>query len=244
MTETLGREYIVDFDKYERDMRADAWARMLDQFQTSWRSGFTWDDETRPFDKAPWGKMFGVLRQFLDVYALQCQELFDALVELQRKRTVYEAEGVNLDALGRIVGWRRGDPLIPDITPWFGPDISVMAPDLDNAPVWVTGAEGDGQSWAASDPVYAYYIIAKAIRNHSQYCSVPEVVSFIKRLTGYDVRIDKTGPCEVVITVLNVEAASLGLREMLMNVVSDDTVDTRYIANIPAGCKVKAVLPY
>ena len=219
----LSNAYIVDFSKYARNMPQDAWARMPGQFHATGKNR--------------------VLRQFLDVFIRQCQELYDVLIDLQRMRTAYEATGEALDALGRIVGWRRGDPVLPDITEWFAPDIEATAPDKAEALVWVAGAGGK-RTYTAGDPVYAYYIIAKAVRNHMRYGSVPEIVSFVKQLTNYDIRIDKSGPGEIVITVSGVSHVPLNLRETLINVVADDTVEMRYLIGIPAGCKVKAVLPY
>lgn len=48
-----------------------------------------------------------MLRQLVAVFVGEVQELYDAVLDMQRGRTLYAAEAANLDALGRIVGEER-----------------------------------------------------------------------------------------------------------------------------------------
>ena len=214
----LNEAYEVNFEKWP--IRDEAENKILTQFR----------------DKAAF---VGFVRAVLQ----SCETLTDALLTWAQIRTAYEATETNLDALGRVVGWRRGDPIIPDPTPWFSPDYNDTAPDIDEAPVWVIRGALIPPQYMTDDRAFAYYIIAKAIRNHVQYCSVPEVVRFVKRITNLDVRIDKTAPDEVIITILNIATTDAQLRNLLSDVLTDGSVDKRYMINIPAGCHVANVFP-
>jgi len=234
MAEALGDEYNVDFGKYRRDMCADAWARCLSQFQTPWRPGFAWNRHELCWDKAPWGKRRSILRQFLDVFTSQCRKLYDALIELQRARTLAEAEGENLDALGRIVGAERGRPL-PDVGEWFHTDDPRT---VDAAPAWVPGAPTVILR-EQTDMQFRYYVAAKAIRNHTLFASVPEAQAMIKALTGLDASFVKTGPMTVIVIA---PGANPNQKYILGTPESNDQYENFWYPPYPAGLYVAGLI--
>ena len=213
--EQLTEDYRVDFEPWP--VVDDAEKRILVQFR----------------DKPAF---VGFVRALLQ----SCENLTNALTEWARIRGAFYATGQNLEALGRIVGWRRGDPFYEVLLPWFGPDYDDTATNVTGVSAWVHGAPIGTPAWVPDDIQFAYYIIAKAIRNHSQYSSVPEVTAYIKRVTNFDVRIEKVGPDTVAILVTN-PPSTARLRGLLRHLVSDDAHDSMYFINIPASVEVVAV---
>ena len=74
----------VSFGQYAKSLIDEALAKLPSQFLTSC-----------------------MLRQLVAVLVGEVQELYDAVLGMQRGRTLYAAEAANLDALGRIVGEER-----------------------------------------------------------------------------------------------------------------------------------------
>ena len=207
--ETLGEDYKVDFDHW--NITDDAEQRILVQFR----------------DK----KAFvGFIRAILQ----SCENLTDALTEWAKIRTVYYAEGENLNILGRIVGADRGSPLL-DASPWFRTDDERT---LDKAPVWAPGVP-DVIIPERTDIEYRYFIIAKAIRNHTQYGSIPEVTRLIKMLMGLDVSFVKTGPDEVAVIAVGANRQQV---YMLSRPESNNQYDDFWVAPYPAGLNVRGVI--
>ena len=234
MPEALNEAYIVDFGKYRRSMQDDTWARMLEQFHVPWRPGFTWDHETRCWDNAPWGSRPNVLRQFVEVFVRQCQELYDALIELHRLRTVYDAIGENLDTLGRIVGTDRGRPLL-DYSEWFRGDDSRT---VDKSPTWVPGAP-TMVLHQRTDEEFRHFIITKAIRNHTFAASVPEIQAMVKMLIGLDVSFVRTAPMTVIVIA---SGANFQHKYILGIPESNDRYENFWVPPYPAGLSIAGVV--
>lgn len=78
----------VSFGQYAKSLIDEALAKLPSQFLTAC-----------------------VLRQFVAAFVGEVQELYDAVLDMQRGRTLYAAEAANLDALGRIVGEERAVPV-------------------------------------------------------------------------------------------------------------------------------------
>jgi hypothetical protein len=198
--------YTVDFSPYRRDLVAEGLERMLAQHYAKC-----------------------VLRQFVAVFLNECQDLYDALLDLQEKRTVYEAEEENLDALGRIVGAERKPWVLDEAFSWFGFDAAKRA--FDRAPFWVRGAEA-GKFLRVDDEQYRVDVINKAVKNHTLVGSLPEVAAYIKRVTGLDVSFEKTGPNTVRLYVpADISATSL---RRITRSYTDNRVDEGYAIPYPA----------
>jgi hypothetical protein len=170
----LPTQYKVDFDKFTGDMVEMAWSRMLSQH----------------YDKC-------LLKQFTAAFILECQDLYDAILALQEGRTVFMAESVNLDALGRIVGEPR-KPFNYDDDTWLAFDRAPQG--FDSAPFWCMNAPVGGYD-LVTDEQYRLNVITRAIRNHTLTSSVPEVLQISEMLFGVNVSYEKTGANEVRILV-------------------------------------------
>jgi hypothetical protein len=208
--EKLGNEYKVDFDKWQ--VVDEAEKRILVQFR----------------DKV---SFVGFVRALLQ----SCENLTDELTKWARIRTVYEAEDENLNVLGRIVGAQRGRPLL-DASLWFRTDDEDRT--VDKATAWVPGVQ-DVIIPERTDIEYRYFIIAKAIRNHTQYGSVPEVTRLIKMLTGLSVSFIKTGPDEVAVVAIG---ANKNQVYILRQSESNNQYDDFWVPPYPAGLNIRGVI--
>ncbi len=154
--------------------------------------------------------------------ARQLQEIYDAVVHALDFRTLAEARGVVLDAIGRIVGQDR--ILLNQATKnWFGPDSNEGSPD--NAPVWVTGAPLAG-NLPATDSQYIQLIISKIFKNHVQHGSIAEVLQFAKLLYGINISIRKLGLSQIALIV------PVGTPDFMITtlrgVISDERADNQH----------------
>ena len=100
----------VPFGQYAKSLIDEALAKLPSQFLTSC-----------------------MLRQLVAVFVGEVQELYDAVLDMQRGRTLYAAEAANLDALGRIVGEERAPYQYSD-SHWFAFDR--MGQAWDSTPWW------------------------------------------------------------------------------------------------------------
>lgn len=179
----LPESFKVDFSVYEKDLVEQALNRMLSKWLKSC-----------------------VLRQFVSVLIEQCQELYDACLDIQRLRTPYEAQGADLEALGRIVGAERGVWAYDD-TVWMSFDIQGQS--FDQLPAYCIGAV-TGNYVPATDATYATNIILNAIKNMTLCASVPEITQFLEQVTDTPVSFQKQGPNAVEIIInANVSMATL-----------------------------------
>lgn len=195
----------VDFSNLERDLIEDGLSKMLAVF----------------FDAC-------TLRQFVAVFLREVQELYDAVIEVEKQRTIYYAEGVNLDALGRIVGqdrllWQYSED------GWFHFDIEGQG--WDQEPWWCRNGEL-GIYVEADDETYKTAIVARIVKNHTLVASVPELTQLVKLMLGIDVSFIKCGPNNVNLVVpTGIDKTAL----YLLTHSSDDTrVDKTYYIPYPA----------
>lgn len=137
------------------------------------------------------------LRMFVAVLLEQVQQLYDAAREVQRYRTLYEAEGVNLDALGRIVGQDRAL--------WQYSEDGYMHFDIegqgfDQLPWWCFRAPLEVYI-RADDNEFSTAILSRIVKNHTLVASIPEITALIQLLLDTDVSFVKTGPNTVQLTM-------------------------------------------
>ena len=208
--EQLDEDYRVDFPKWEITNESEE--RILAQFR----------------DKVAF---VGFVRALLQ----SCENLTDELTKWALIRTAYEAEDENLNILGRIVGAERGRPLI-DVSQWFRVD--EWDRTIDKSPAWVDGAPlivfQD-----RTDQEYRYFIIAKAIRNHTIFGSIPEVKEMIRMLTGLNVSFIKTAPDTVALVAIGANRQQV---YVLTNSESNDRYDDFWVPPYPAGLNFSEVV--
>lgn len=164
---------IDDFAEYERDVVQSGLSKML----------------AVTTDKC-------VLRQFFAAFLHQVQELYNVALDVEQQRTIETSQGVNLDALGRIVGAKRIVETYSEES-WFIFDVEGNG--FDQMPWWVTGGSLNVEQ-EVFDEAYRSLIKLQVIKNHTLCASIPETLSFIKKMFGLDVSFEKIGPMSVRVT--------------------------------------------
>lgn len=209
----LSEDYNVNFDEYIKDLTEQALNRMLSQH---------------------YGRC--VLRQFVAAIMSEVQVLYDAIVNMQKMRSPYYAEGENLNALGRIVGEPRKPWMYSDEY-YLKFDTVGQTPDL--VPVWCKNAEL-GIYKDVDDSQYRVNIIAKAIKNHTLTSSVNEVGYVIKMLLDIKVSFVKTGPNQIDLVIHgNVSLTGITL---LTRGFDDNMVDDRFAVPYPATLSIRKLV--
>lgn len=180
------------------------------------------------------------LRQFVAVLLQEVQELYDAAVEVQKARTLYDATDSRLDGIGRIVGEDRN-------TWHYSEDgyfhFDIQGEGFEQLPWWCINAPLETYI-PVEDSVYKLNILARIIKNHTLVASVPELIRFIKLLLNIDVSFLKFGPNTVCLVVP--ESIDKNSLMYLTIKVSDTRVDDSYRMPYPATlnlCDVIYFLP-
>lgn len=195
----------VDFSKFGKDLVQDALGKTLSIFYDSC-----------------------TLRQFIAVLVGEVQELYEAAIDVEKYRTLYYAEGVQLEGIGRIVGQDRSLNQYSDES-WFKWDTSGQS--FDQMPWYVTGASFDSYE-AADDETFKYNILTRIIKNHTLVASVPEITQLIKLILGINVSFIKIGPNEVNLVVGS--GISVGELYTLTHFYNDLRVDRTFQVPYPA----------
>lgn len=203
----------VDFTAEQRDLVAQALDRLLLQH----------------YDKC-------VLRQFVAAIIGQCRKLYAACLDMQEQRTVYEAESVNLDALGRIVGQDR---LAWEYTIRHWMVFDEEEQGFDTLPMWCIHAN-QVEFRYVDDVQLKINIILKAIKNHTLTSSVRELVYIIKTIFGVDVSFLKVGPNEVSLCVK--EDMDLTILYYLTYCASDKRADDIFVVPYPATLNLNSLV--
>lgn len=204
----LDGDLAIDFDSLEIDMTERTLTRLLYQFQNS-------------------PVMIGVNTDL----AVMEQILYDAALDTMRKRTIAEAEGVNLDVIGDIVGQPR-ILLNAETKKWFTPDTAFRP---DKTPVWVTTAPLFG-NLPATDTEYRQLILSKIFKNHVKACSVPEIIQFVELLIGESISVIREGPMDISFAVPSTIKPN-DVRT-LVTVVDDRTADRKYLVPLPVTARL------
>jgi hypothetical protein len=207
----------LTFDEFAIDMAALACERLPSQFEQS-------VDGIQPFIKA---------------MTNQSQVLNDAEVSVMIGRTVEQAEGVQLDIIGRIVGQPRplqdGAPIL-----YFQWDsTSPQAWDAES-PWWVQNAPLTVLDFVP-DIIYRKFIIGKIFRNHIFYCSKPEIMEFIRLTFSVESSIIDT-PGEAFCIDVEVEDTIDPLFVPWLSAFrTDSQVQFEYFLPIAAGVRLNSV---
>lgn len=126
--------------------------------------------------------------QLINVYIDQLQELYTDAITAQVLRTLAQAEGVQLDVLGRLVGQERVG--ITAVLGLFGfaddIDADGFSEIIDGESVgggrFIELGEPESGPRALSDPEYRRFIIAKIFKNHlrgATACELSEIAILI-----------------------------------------------------------------
>lgn len=201
----IPEHFEIDFCEAKRDLVMNALDRMLSQHY-----------------------MKAGLRQLVLALVGEVQCLYGTLVEVQQKRTLYEAEGYVLDAIGRIVGEERKT--------WHYNQDAYMFADrerqrCDFVPCWTVNAPL-AKFVMQDDESYKYNILARIIKNHTLCSSVPELQHFFQFAFGKNVSFLKTGPYQCSLQVPADLAPAL--YAILTQPFTDERVDDAFYFPYPA----------
>lgn len=199
----------IDTRTLKRNLPAQAQGRLMHQFQNS-----------------------EVLTCLVREVAAEVQELYDAIVDVVKVYSLAEAQGKQLDILGRIVGQNRTVANIAD-KQWFGTDTedATTLGGQDRAPVFVDGAPQFG-NLIVDDDSYRQLIMAKIFKNHTRAASTAEITLFAKFLTGFDVSFSRDGPMQIELIVP--VGMPLRLINRLLSFIDDVGVERKYLVPVPA----------
>lgn len=167
------------------------------------------------------------LRKFYAAIINQIQQLYNEAVKVQEKRTLFEARGVQLDGIGRIVGQDR-KLWYYSTDNWFHFDTVGLG--WDQADWWCKNAPLIEYT-IADDDNYQSMILARIVKNHTLVASVPEILSLIKLFQDVDVSFIKCGPNSVNLVVP--EHISKTQLWYIINRISDTRVDDTYMIPYP-----------
>lgn len=149
---------------------------------------------------------------------------------------VFNAVGVQEDAIGRIVGANRG---VTEVGAWFTPDSAYYAVPDSGPPVWVNNAPLGG-NLTMDDTSYRNAIFAKVFRNFVQSASVTDIQDFIFDLYGINSSVVITGPNQVKIVVP--AGTSPQIISFLGASFSNNQCDTIYNVPLPPGVQIAEVV--
>lgn len=194
------------------DLKATAISRMLSQF---------------------YGKK--VLQLLLLAFIEEVQELSTAISDLIAKRTISQAEGAQLDVIGRIIG-RDRQYYNYEQDYWFTTDKAGVSPD--NGHWWCYPAQ-QAVGEDMDDPTYRKWIWLQILENHNLYSAKPEIENSILDGIGETVGIQRTGMMEADIYVN--ENISLTNKNLLAYNENNMLTDNDYLFAYPATTKIDQV---
>ncbi len=140
-----------------------------------------------------------VLNQVLEAISLETQELIDACCLILTKRLLSDAEGVQLETIGELVGELK----LSDI----------------------------------SDDDYLVRIVAKVFRNQIKYASYPEIVRYIKLLTGTDVSFKRVAPLDVEL-IVPTDLTDAEILRLLSFVEQSPIAEQQYLVPVAATVRI------
>jgi hypothetical protein len=171
---TIPTTYNLDYSGLYPDLQDRATSRLLVQFQRA-----------------------TLLKAVLRALVNEVERLSVAIADVIRCRTLVAATGVNLDAIGRIVGQKR--------IGWGAIDLPLIQEDNQNI-ITEDGediilATMDRSTWSITDDEYLTMILLRITSNFNKFSSVPELSDSILQATGIQVTVERTGPMQVTMLV-------------------------------------------
>ena len=201
MTESLSK-LKIDYSEVRKDIVAAGVDRILAQYKNSY-----------------------LFKQLLSVWLKQCQQLYDAIIDLQEYRTIYRASGRTLDGLGRIVGAKRQDFNYSD-NYYFSPDKAGVSPD--NGYAWCKNAPQAGIA-LQNDDLFRNSIWRKALSNFVKFGSVPEIQEIVSAYMDEPVGFETTNPFTGTLVV----SADIGLTNLEILTYTQNTEQVEHQFRIP-----------
>ena len=210
---SLPTSYDLDFSGLAQDLPGRVASRLLKQFGDS-----------------------PVLLAVLNAISLEVQALSDATNDVIKFRTLPHAGGVNLRALGVIVGQDLIRYSVNTVNLLQETGLSFICED--GVTEWL--ADIQTPTTVVTDEVYIVLILLKTWRNANLHSSIPELADAIFNLTGFSVIFNRVGleSVDVVIPFDIDETSKNYLRQRVISPQADDS----YLLPYPATIVIHDVL--
>lgn len=166
----------------------------------------------------------------------EIQELSTAITDLIKYRTIANAEGKNLDTIGRIVGINRQNYNY-DADYWYQPDDAGVCPD--NGHWWVQKSQ-QAIIENMDDITYRKWIWMKILTNHNLFSSKPEIEREILEGIAETVGIQRTGMIEQDLYVTT--SISSTNKNLLTYNTNTTLTENDYLFSYPATTEIGSVI--
>lgn len=204
----------LDFSQYEdKSLYAQAKTRVLYQYASS-----------------------PIYMKIIKAYMEEIQELYKAIIDLQKRSFIFYGQGQELDLIGLILGQKRAF-FNYDTTYWFAPDNIETC--VDKGYAWCQNAE-QAIVENMSDDTYRRYLWGKALKNHVKFASREELQRIIFEIMEIYVSFSDADKCDVDLIV----PASISKtdRNYFTYVADNDQVDQTSNIPYPATMKIRDVI--
>lgn len=177
-----------------------------------------------------------IFLKIIKAYMEEIQELYKAIIDLQKRSFIFYGKGEDLDLIGEILGQKRAY-FNYDTTFWFAPDDAETAPDKGSA--WVKNAE-QAVIENMSDDMYRRYLWGKALKNHVKFASREELQRIIFEIMEIYVSFSDADKCDVDLIVP--ESISKTNKNYLTCFADNNQVDQAANIPYPATMNIKNVI--
>lgn len=177
-----------------------------------------------------------ILKLLLSTFTEEIQELSTAISDLISKRSLANAEGEQLDAIGRIVGQQRTGYTYGNGY-WFSPDEVDVCPDNGH---WWMQNQPQSVEQDMDDMTYRQWLWLKILENHNLFSSVPEIKTQVVEGIGEEIGIETEGTMIAKIYVSS--NISLTNKELLRYYKNTKLTDNDYMFSYPATTNIDQIV--
>lgn len=174
--------------------------------------------------------------KIVKAYMEEIQELYDAIIQLQKRSFIFYGEGQDLDLIGEILGQKR-TYFNYDTSFWFAPDDAETTVDKGSA--WVKNAE-QAVIENMSDDMYRKYLWGKALKNHVKFASREELQRIIFEIMEIYVSFSDADKCDVDLIVP--ASISKTNKNYLTYFADNNQVDQKANIPYPATMNIRNVI--
>lgn len=177
-----------------------------------------------------------IFLKIIKAYMEEIQELYKAIIDLQKRSFIFYGKGEDLDLIGEILGQKRAY-FNYDTSFWFAPDDAETTVDKGSA--WVKNAE-QAVIENMSDDMYRRYLWGKALKNHVKFASREELQRIIFEIMEIYVSFSDADKCDVDLIVP--ASISKTNKNYLTYFADNNQVDQMANIPYPATMNIKNVI--
>lgn len=177
-----------------------------------------------------------IFLKIIKAYMEEIQELYKAIIDLQKRSFIFYGKGEDLDLIGEILGQKRAY-FNYDTSFWFAPDDAETT--VDKGYAWVKNAE-QAIIENMSDDMYRRYLWGKALKNHVKFASREELQRIIFEIMEIYVSFSDADKCDVDLIVP--ASISKTNKNYLTYFADNNQVDQTANIPYPATMNIKNVI--